>query len=144
MKTLGIIIHGPEVIDEGEAEKALKTLKEAGFGVEAALGGITGKTAVIDAGMRHVIDISKNMKPSEVMADFVKRKIDFIVLLNHAKTEDSGFMLGEGILRNFSDCSSAKVNLSFLQLEYSTKIKIRWLLKHGDENVYTRIARLTG
>ena len=142
MKTLGIIIHGPEVIDEGEAEKALKTLKEAGFGVEAALGGITGKTAVIDAGMRHVIDISKNMKPSEVMADFVKRKIDFIVLLNHAKTEDSGFMLGEGILRNFSDCSSAKVNLSFLQLEYSTKIKIRWLLKHGDENVYTRIASL--
>ncbi|MCK4476330.1 MAG: hypothetical protein KAU16_06345, partial [Methanophagales archaeon] len=78
MNFLGLLIHGPEVIDEGEAEEAIGTLKEAGFEVEAALGGITGKTAVIDAGMRHVIDISKDMKPSEVVEDFVERGVDFI------------------------------------------------------------------
>ncbi|MGB2840945.1 MAG: DUF2117 domain-containing protein [Halobacteriota archaeon] len=139
MKPLGLLIHGPEVIDEGEAEEAIETLKEAGFEVEAALGGITGKTAVIDAGMRHVIDISKDMKPSEVVEDFVNRGVDFIVLVNHAKTEESGFMLGEGILRNFIYRGSAKDNLSFAQLEYSSRIIIRWLVKPGNENVYVKI-----
>jgi len=139
MKTLGLLIHGPEVIDEGEAEEAIETLKEAGFEVEAALGGITGKTAVIDAGMRHVIDISKDLKPSEVVEDFVDREVNFIVLVNRAKTEESGFMLGEGILRNFIDRSRAKENLSFVQLEYSSGIIIRWLVKSGDENIYRKI-----
>ena len=139
MKTLGLLIHGPEVIDEGEAEEAIETLKEAGFEVEAALGGITGKTAVIDADMRHVIDISKDMKPSEVVEDFVNLGVDFIVLVNHAKTEESGFMLGEGILGNFIDRSSAKENLSFVQLEYSSRIIIRWFVKPGDDNIYGKI-----
>lgn len=141
MKTIGLLIHGPEVIDEGEADEAIEILKEAGFEVEAALGGITGKTAVIDAGMRHVIDISKDLKPSEVVEDFVNRDVDFIVLVNHAKTEESGFMLGEGILRNFIDRGSVKGNLSFVQLEYRSRIIIRWLVKHGDENIY---GKLTG
>jgi hypothetical protein len=139
MKPIGLLIHGPEVIDEGEVEEAIETLKEAGLELEAALGGITGKTAVIDAGMRHVIDISKDLKPSEVVEDFVNRGIDFIVLVNHAKTEESGFMLGEGILRNFIDRSSAKENLSFVQLEYRSRIIIRWFVKRGDENTYRKI-----
>ncbi len=139
MKPIGLLIHGPEVIDECEVEEAIETLKEEGLELEAALGGITGKTAVIDAGMRHVIDISKDLKPSEVVEDFVNRGIDFIVLVNHAKTEESGFMLGEGILRNFIDRSSAKENLSFVQLEYRSRIIIRWLVKPGDENIYRKI-----
>ena len=76
MKTLGLLIHGPEVIDEGEAEEAIETLEESGFGLEAFLGGIMGKTAVIDAGLRHIIDISKDSKPSEVVYDFVNRGLD--------------------------------------------------------------------
>jgi len=139
MKPLGLLIHGPEVVDEGEAEEALKTLKESGFEVAAALGGISGKTAVIDAGMQHVIDISKDMRPSEVVDDFLKRGLDFIVLVNHAKTEESGFVLGEGILRNFLKRGGARENLSFVQLEYNSKIIIRWLVKPGDENVYGKI-----
>ena len=139
MKPLGLLIHGPEILDEGEAEEAIETLKEAGFELEAALGGISGKTAVIDADMQHVIDISKDMKPSEVVDDFLKRGIDFILLVNHAKTEESGFILGEGILRNFLERRRAKENLSFVQLEYSSKIIIRWLVKPGDENIYEKI-----
>lgn len=137
--SVGLLIHGPEVVDEGEAEEAIERLKEAEFKVAAALGGISGKTAVIDACMQHVIDISKDMRPSEVVDDFLKRGIDFIVLVNHAKTEESGFVLGEGILRIFFRCGGAGENLSFVQLEYSSKIIIRWLVKPGDENVYGKI-----
>ena len=43
MNPLRLLIHRPEVIDE--ARKTIETLKKAGFEVEAALGGITGKTA---------------------------------------------------------------------------------------------------
>ncbi len=107
------------------------------------MGGITGKTAVIDAGMRHVIDISNDLKPSEVVEDFLKQGVDFIVLVNHAKTEDSGFMFGEGVLRNFIDRGGTKKNLSFVQLEYGSRIIIRWLLKPVDEDTYRRI-RITG
>ena len=144
MTTIGLLIHGPEVIDEGEAGEAIKTLMDAaGFEVEAALGGITGKTAVIDAGMQHVIDISRDMRPSEVMEDFVGRDVNFILLVNHAKTEESGFMLGEGILRRFFDMggSAAKENISFVQLEYGSgsRIIIRWLLRPDDEGVYKRL-----
>ena len=143
MTTIGLLIHGPEVIDEGEAEEAIKTLMDAaGFEVEAALGGITGKTAVIDAGMQHVIDISRDMRPSEVMEDFVGRDVNFILLVNHAKTEESGFMLGEGILRRFFDSGgTAKKNISFVQLEYGSgsRIIIRWLLRPDDVGVYKRL-----
>ncbi|MCW3134350.1 MAG: DUF2117 domain-containing protein [Methanophagales archaeon] len=139
MNRIGLLIHGPEVIDEGEVRETIETLKGAGFEVEAALGGITGKTAVIDAGMRHVIDISKDLKPSEVVDDFLKRGVDFILLVNHAKTEESGFMFGEGVLRNFIDRGGAKDSLSFVQLEYSSRIIIRWLLKPKDEDIYRKI-----
>jgi len=132
MKTLGLLIHGPEVIDEGEAEEAIETIKGSGFELEASLGGITGKTAVVDADLRHIIDISRDSKPSEVVYDFVNRGMDFILLLNHAKTEESGFMLGEGILRNFIDRGGAEGSLSFVQLEYSNRIIIPWFLKQRD------------
>ncbi len=139
MKTLGVLIHGPEVIDEGEAEEAIGTLKESGFELEASLGGITGKTAVLDAGLRHVIDISKDNKPSEVVYEFVESDLDFILLLNHAKTEESGLMLGEGILRYFIDRGGTKESLSFVQIEYSNRIIIPWFLKHGDGDLYRQL-----
>ncbi|KAF5437328.1 MAG: DUF2117 domain-containing protein [Methanophagales archaeon] len=142
MTTLGVLIHGPEVIDEGETGEALANLRKAGFEVEAALGGITGKTAVIDAGLQHTIDISKDMKPSEVLKYFLKRDLVFIVLVNHAKTETSGFMLGEGILRNFIDSGGATENLSFVQLEYRSRIIIRWRVNAEDEAIFKAITGL--
>jgi hypothetical protein len=139
MHHIGLLIHGPEVTDEGEVRVTLEKLKAAGFETEAALGGITGKTAVIDAGMKHVIDISKDRKPSQVVEDFVKRGVNFIILLNHAKTEESGFILGEGILRNFIARSSVRQDFSFVQLEYSSKIIIRWRVVPEDEAIYKRV-----
>ena len=66
---IGLLFHGPEVVDEGEAEEALAAVRSAGFEYEAVLGGITGKTAIIDAGLQHIIDISGDKKPSEVALD---------------------------------------------------------------------------
>ena len=45
---IGLVIHGPEVIDSGEAEKVLEKLSCMGK-VEAKLGGAMGKAAVLDA-----------------------------------------------------------------------------------------------
>lgn len=150
MRKIGLIFHGPEVIDEGEAREAIELFKKGDFELEAALGGITGKTAVIDAEMQRIIDISKNKKPSQVIEDFFSRNINFIVLVNHAKNEKSGFFLGEHILENFIENKSkdekenAFKNLSFIQIEYSSKTIFRWLVREQDEDIYKKIAETFG
>ncbi len=142
MTRLGLLVHGPEAVDEGDVERAVETLKGHGFELEAALGGISGKTAVIDAGLQHVIDINKDLRPSEVLGDFLSRGIDFIILVNHAKTEESGLGLGEGILGNFMRSGRRPEELSFVQLEYCNQRCIRWLLKPGDVDVYAELRAL--
>lgn len=142
MTRLGLLVHGPEAVDEGDVERAVETLEGHGFELEAALGGISGKTAVIDAGLQHVIDITKDLRPSEVLVDFLSRGIDFIILVNHAKTEESGLGLGEGILGNFVRIGRQPEELSFVQLEYCNQRCIRWLLKPEDEDVYGELREL--
>jgi hypothetical protein len=142
MTRLGLLVHGPEAVDEGDVERAVETLEGHRFELEAALGGISGKTAVIDAGLQHVIDITKDLRPSEVLVDFLSRGIDFIILVNHAKTEESGLGLGEGILGNFVRIGRQPEELSFVQLEYSNQRCIRWLLKPEDEDVYGELREL--
>jgi hypothetical protein len=51
-------------------------------------------------------------------------------------------MLGEGILRNFIDGGGAKEKLSFVQLEYSSRAIVRWLVKQGDETIFSDMAAL--
>ncbi|MGC9443714.1 MAG: DUF2117 domain-containing protein [Candidatus Methanospirareceae archaeon] len=142
MTLLGLLVHGPEAVDEGDVERAVETLKGHGFELEAALGGITGKTAVIDAGLEQVIDITKDLRPSEVLGDFLSRSIDFVILVNHAKSEESGIRLGEGILSNFVRTRKRPEKLSFVQLEYCNRRCIRWLLKSGDEARYRELREL--
>lgn len=144
MKPLGLLVHGPEVIDDGNVEDAIARLKAAGCEVDAALGGISGKTAVIDAGLRAIIDISRDLPPSAVVADFVQRGRDFIVLVNHAKSEESGCVLGEGILSNFLKRHGAREDISFVQLEYSSRIIIPWLIKPGHQGLYVSIRSAFG
>ncbi|HDS44676.1 MAG TPA: DUF2117 domain-containing protein [Methanomicrobia archaeon] len=142
MTRLGLLVHGPEAVDEGEVERAFVTLQGHGFELEAALGGISGKTAVIDAGLQHMIDITKDMRPSEVLGDFLSHGIDFVILVNHAKTDESGLRLGEGILGNFVRTGGRPEELSFVQLEYCNRRCIRWLLKPGDDALYGELREL--
>jgi hypothetical protein len=60
---IGLVIHGPEVIDSGEAKKILEKLSCMGK-EETKLGGTMEKAAVLDAGLDDIIDISEHMKPN--------------------------------------------------------------------------------
>mgnify|MGYP000878500446 FL=1 len=90
---VGLVIHGPEVIDSGEAKKVLEKLSCVGK-VEAKLGGTMGKVAVLDAGLENVIDISGHQKPSTCIESLFEIS-DLVCLLNKGKTVETGKVFGE-------------------------------------------------
>ncbi|AEH60711.1 conserved hypothetical protein [Methanosalsum zhilinae DSM 4017] len=80
---IGIVFHGPEVIDSGYAQTILEKLAIYG-NITAMLGGTMGKTAVMDAGLNGVIDIQCNLKPSKLVEQLM-HKCDIVFLINHGK-----------------------------------------------------------
>jgi hypothetical protein len=91
MVDIGVVVHGPEVIDSGNALIVLTSLESLGR-VTAVLGGTMGRVAVIDTGLENVIDISQRKKPSESIRD-MQYSADLVVLLNQAKTRKTGLAL---------------------------------------------------
>lgn len=89
---IGIILHGPEIIDVGSAQRIIEIFQKE-HEVIAKLGGTMGRTAVIDAGLEDVIDISHGLTPSETIIA-LKDSIDVAILLNHGKTFDTGRHFG--------------------------------------------------
>ncbi|MDD4498322.1 MAG: DUF2117 domain-containing protein, partial [Methanosarcinaceae archaeon] len=89
---IGVVIHGPEVIDSGQAKQILDKLSELGK-VRASLGGTMGKTAILDAGLEELIDIESSLKPSACIELFFE-KHDLICLLNTGKTPETGQIFG--------------------------------------------------
>ena len=57
---IGVVIHGPNIIDTGYALKLINLLHEYGD-VSVKLGGTMGRTAVIDNSLENIIDIPKNL-----------------------------------------------------------------------------------
>ena len=55
---IGIILHGPEIVDVGSARKIIGIFNKE-HDVTAKLGGTMGRTAVLDAGLENIIDISR-------------------------------------------------------------------------------------
>ncbi len=53
MIKIGVVVHGPQIVDTGFAEKILGLLENYGD-VKALLGGTMGRTAVIDARLEEV------------------------------------------------------------------------------------------
>lgn len=88
---IGVVIHGPEVVDTGFALQALEWLEVHGD-VVAVLGGTMGRVAVIDAGLEGRIDISRRRSPSQSVHDL--QHSDLTVLLNHAKSRETGLVFG--------------------------------------------------
>lgn len=88
---IGVVIHGPEVVDTGFALQALEWLEGHGE-VLAVLGGTMGRVAVIDAGLADRIDISRRRTPSQSVQDL--QHSDLTVLLNHAKSRETGLVFG--------------------------------------------------
>ncbi|VVB97879.1 Uncharacterised protein [uncultured archaeon] len=89
---IGIILHGPEIIDVGSAKRIIDIFSRE-HDVTASLGGTMGRTAVLDSGLEDVIDISQGLTPSETIL-FLKDRIDLAILLNHGKTLDTGCHFG--------------------------------------------------
>jgi hypothetical protein len=97
-RKLGVVVHGPEIVDSGWAERIIGVLEKRGE-VKAVLGGTMGRTAVIDASLEHKIDISESLKPSEAIRKLSgSGDVDEIYLLNHGKSEESGDAFGVIVL----------------------------------------------
>jgi hypothetical protein len=90
-----IVIHGPEVIDSGEAKIVIEKLSRLGE-VKAELGGTMGKTAVLDAGLENTIDITRHLKPSACIESFFETS-DIVCLLNRGKTFETGRIFGSKV-----------------------------------------------
>jgi len=92
---ISLVIHGPEVIDSGEAKIVLEKLSLLGE-VKAELGGTMGKTAVLDAGLENVIDTTRHLKPSACIEFFFETS-DLVCLLNRGKTLETGRIFGSKV-----------------------------------------------
>ncbi len=112
---VGVIIDGPDVIDNGWARKIIKIFEDQGVKVLARLGGTMGRTAIIDAELEDKVDTTENVQPSHILDDFVRKGVDAIFLLNHGKTVESGILLGMGILQRSR--LIREVDLPFFQIE---------------------------
>ncbi|MFP4655226.1 MAG: DUF2117 family protein [Methanohalobium sp.] len=113
MEKIGLVIHGPEVIDSGWAKLIIDRLSERGCRPIAQIGGSMGKTAVIDAGLENIIDITGCLKPSESMKHLIEiENCDVVCLLNHCKSVENGHIFGSMVISGLN-----KSDLPIVQIE---------------------------
>lgn len=101
MIKIGVVVHGPQIVDTGFAEKILGLLENYGD-VKALLGGTMGRTAVIDARLEEFIDINQKLLPSQSI-DKLSEDSDVVFLINYGKSSVTGHAFGYKV---FSRCSS--------------------------------------
>ncbi|MGB9938049.1 MAG: DUF2117 domain-containing protein [Methanobacterium sp.] len=107
---IGVVVHGPYIVDSGHAAKILNLLEDYG-GVKARLGGTMGRTAVHDAELDEVIDISQKLLPSQSVSKFVEEEFDVIFLINYGKSSVTGHTFG------YKVCKRSKCNPPLIQIE---------------------------
>lgn len=95
---IGVVVHGPEIVDSGYAEIIMELLKEYGQ-VKARLGGTMGRTAVIDAQLEDRVDISQKLLPSQSIDKFSQEQYDVIFLINYGKSSLTGHTFGCKVFR---------------------------------------------
>jgi len=96
---IGVVVHGPEIVDSGYAAKIIDILQDYGE-VKARLGGTMGRTAVLDAELESIIDISQKLLPSQSINKFVEEGLDIIFLINYGKSSLTGHTFGFKVLNN--------------------------------------------
>lgn len=106
---IGVIVHGPGIIDSGCAEKIINILKEYGQ-VTSRLGGTMGRTAVIDAHLENLINIEDKLLPSESIK-LLSEDNDVLFLLNYGKSIVTGHTFGYKVLNN------AGSDINLIQIE---------------------------
>ena len=94
---IGIIVHGPGIVDSGYAKKIINFLSKKGD-VTCKLGGTMGRTAVIDAHLENVIDIKEKLLPSQSIS--LLSDNDILFLLNSGKSIITGHTFAYKVLNN--------------------------------------------
>lgn len=89
---IGVVVHGPEIVDSGNALRLINYLKKMGR-VTAVLGGTMGRVAVIDAGLEDVISINPKRRPSISLREQAPDS-DIIFLISQAKSRETGLAFG--------------------------------------------------
>lgn len=130
---IGLVIHGPEIIDSGRINSVIRVLREIGS-LYALIGGTMGRVAVKDSLLEDVVDTSKNMQTS-VALNYLSN-LDVLVLANCGKTNLTGEIFGQIV--------SSKVNRTVIQVErlgFSDGRVILWLGEDGYKaEVVNRVA----
>lgn len=112
---IGVVVHGPNIIDTGYALDLINLLCEYGD-VKARLGGTMGRTAVIDASLENVIDISKKLVPSDSLKIFHDDEVDVIFLLNYGKSDVTGQVFGYKVYNHYVEKINED-NIPVIQIE---------------------------
>ena len=112
---IGIVVHGPNVIDSGYALKLINLIKQYGD-VSVRLGGTMGRTAVIDNSLENIIDISKKLVPSDSLKIFHDENVDVIFLLNYGKSSTTGQVFGYKVYTHYEDKITDN-NIPIIQIE---------------------------
>lgn len=89
---IGVVVHGPGIVDTGYAKKLIKLISHYGK-TTAILGGTMGRTAVIDAALEDIINIEKKLLPSQSI-ELLSEDNDIIFLLNYGKSTITGHTFG--------------------------------------------------
>ncbi|MBU4535477.1 MAG: DUF2117 domain-containing protein [Euryarchaeota archaeon] len=95
---IGVVVHGPHIVDSGHALKIIQLLQ--GYGeVKARLGGTMGRTAVHDAHLENIIDISSKRLPSASVDKFHDEGYDVLFLINYGKSSITGHGFGYKVFK---------------------------------------------
>ncbi|MDQ1260848.1 MAG: hypothetical protein QG575_29 [Euryarchaeota archaeon] len=129
---IGVVVHGPEIIDSGYALLLINYLKK-GASVEAVLGGTMGRVAVIDAGLEDVITISPRRRPSQSIQD-LQATSDLIFLLNQAKSRESGLVFGTMVAK------AAGINKPLIQIDCGGRFVAVLSGKESDNEMALQVA----
>ncbi len=105
---IGVIVHGPGIIDSGCALRIIDLLSTMG-NVSCRLGGTMGRTAVIDASLEDVIDISRKLLPSQSIR-LMAEDNDVLFLLNYGKNQVTGHTFGYKVYTN-SNCNARLIQI---------------------------------
>ncbi|AMK15797.1 hypothetical protein SAMN02910297_00165 [Methanobrevibacter olleyae] len=131
---IGVVVHGPGIIDSGWAIKIIDILSNFG-NVRCRLGGTMGRTAVIDAALENTIDISLKLLPSESLDLFNRENVDVIFLLNYGKSAETGQVFGYKVFNHyFKHISNEDYLATNHKPLYDSRIPVIQIERPGEED----------
>ena len=131
---IGVVVHGPGIVDSGWAKRIIDILSTFG-NVRCRLGGTMGRTAVIDAGLEDVIDISLKLLPSQSLELFNREHVDVIFLLNYGKSPETGRVFGYKVFNHyFKQISNEDYLATNHKSLYESSIPVIQIERPGEED----------